>query len=176
MFVFGVVVIEVWKTDLSVWGFVLALLICAFCLVLRHHVLSSQIHPLFFSIRVYSPFQYGRSHYEPGSWAKRHYGADYWIRPSWLPDCDDVVQDMGLYYHAAGDCVHHQLEACPLHEDPTSPDVLLSGRCHHRCWHRAAWCASVDVLQYRGSLRCRSKRWLHLPRYHCVRKRINYCK
>jgi OPT family oligopeptide transporter len=41
--VFGVVVIEVWKTDLPVWGFVLALLICAFCLVLRHHVLSSRV-------------------------------------------------------------------------------------------------------------------------------------
>jgi hypothetical protein len=35
MFVFCVVVIEVWETDLPVWGFVLALLICAFCLVLR---------------------------------------------------------------------------------------------------------------------------------------------
>jgi len=30
MFVFGVVAIEVWKTQLPVWGFVLALLICAF--------------------------------------------------------------------------------------------------------------------------------------------------
>ena len=34
MFVFGVVVIEVWKTDLPVWGFVLALLICAFDLAI----------------------------------------------------------------------------------------------------------------------------------------------
>ena len=32
MFVFGVVVIEVWETDLPVWGFVLALFICTFCL------------------------------------------------------------------------------------------------------------------------------------------------
>ena len=30
MFVFGVVVIEVCETDLPVWGFVLALLICVF--------------------------------------------------------------------------------------------------------------------------------------------------
>jgi hypothetical protein len=30
MFVFGVVVIEVWETDLPVWGFVLALLIVRF--------------------------------------------------------------------------------------------------------------------------------------------------
>jgi hypothetical protein len=36
MFVFGVVVIEVWETDLPVWGFVLALLICASRFVLRH--------------------------------------------------------------------------------------------------------------------------------------------
>ena len=43
MFVFGVVVIEVWETDLPVYGFLLALLICAFCLVLRHHVLSSRV-------------------------------------------------------------------------------------------------------------------------------------
>ena len=33
MFVFGVVVIEVWETDLPVWGFVIALLIGPFCLV-----------------------------------------------------------------------------------------------------------------------------------------------
>jgi hypothetical protein len=41
MFVFGVVVIEVWETDLPVWGFVLALLICAFCPVLSHCAHSS---------------------------------------------------------------------------------------------------------------------------------------
>ena len=41
MFVFGVIVIEVWETDLPVWGFVLALLICAFCPVLLHRALSS---------------------------------------------------------------------------------------------------------------------------------------
>ena len=43
MFVFGVVVIEVWETDLPVWGLVLALLICAFCLVLHHCALSSRV-------------------------------------------------------------------------------------------------------------------------------------
>jgi hypothetical protein len=32
MFVFGVVAIEVWNTDFPVWGFVLALMICMFCL------------------------------------------------------------------------------------------------------------------------------------------------
>ena len=32
MFVFGVVAIEVWDTDFPVWAFVLALLICMFCL------------------------------------------------------------------------------------------------------------------------------------------------
>ena len=36
MFVFGVVVIEVWETDLPVWGFVLAILICALRLLVRH--------------------------------------------------------------------------------------------------------------------------------------------
>ena len=41
MFVFGVIVIEVWETDLPVWGFILALLICAFCLVIRYCALSS---------------------------------------------------------------------------------------------------------------------------------------
>ena len=30
MFVFGIVSIEVWETQLPVWGFVLALCICAF--------------------------------------------------------------------------------------------------------------------------------------------------
>jgi hypothetical protein len=43
MFVFGVVVIEVWETDLPVWGFVLALLISAFCLVLRHYAFEFHI-------------------------------------------------------------------------------------------------------------------------------------
>jgi len=43
MFVFGVVVIEVWETDLPVWGLVLALLIRAFCLVLHRCALSSRV-------------------------------------------------------------------------------------------------------------------------------------
>jgi hypothetical protein len=149
MFVFGVVVIEVWETDLPVWGFVLALLICAFCVVLRHCALSSQVlHSLCFSIRVYSPFGCDPGHYDPATWAERHHGADHWLRPSWPPDCGDVVQDMGSYYHDSRDWVHERLQACPLHEDPTSPDVLLSGCRHHCCRYRAAWCASMDVLQY----------------------------
>ena len=41
MFVFGIVVIEVWGTDLPVWGFVFALLICAFYLALPCCRLSS---------------------------------------------------------------------------------------------------------------------------------------
>jgi hypothetical protein len=152
MFVFGVVVIEVWETDLPVWGFVFALLICVFCLVLRHCALSSRAsHLLCFSIRVYSPFECDPGHYEPAtwaSWAERPHGVDHRIRPSWPPDCDDVVQDMGLYYHDAGDFVHGRIQACPLHEDRTSPDFLLSGCRHHCCWYRTAWCARMDVLQY----------------------------
>jgi hypothetical protein len=57
MFVFGVVIIEVWETDLPVWGLVLALLICASCLILCHCVISSLVlHSFRFSTRVYSPF------------------------------------------------------------------------------------------------------------------------
>jgi hypothetical protein len=170
MFVFGVVIIEVWETGLPVWGFVFAILICASWLVLRHSALSSRgSHSLRFSIHVYSPFECDRGHYEPATWAKRDRGADHRIRPSWSPDCDDVIQDMGSYYHESGDYVPVRLQACSLHEDRTSPDVLLSGCRHHCCWYRAAWCANVDVLQYRGLLRCRSKRRLHLPIYHPVR-------
>ncbi len=33
MFGFGVIAIEVWDTDFPVWAFVLALLICMFCLI-----------------------------------------------------------------------------------------------------------------------------------------------
>jgi OPT family oligopeptide transporter len=44
MFVLGVVVIEVWDTDLPVWGFVLALLICAFCLSFVIVLLSPGFH------------------------------------------------------------------------------------------------------------------------------------
>ena len=74
MFVFGVVVIEVWETGLPVWGFVLTLLICAFCLVLRYCALSSRVsHSLCFSIRVYSTFKCDRSHCGTATcWAERH--------------------------------------------------------------------------------------------------------
>jgi hypothetical protein len=43
MFVFGVVAIEVWDTDLPVWGFVFALLICTFCLILDYCALCSRV-------------------------------------------------------------------------------------------------------------------------------------
>ena len=68
MFVFGVVVIEVWETGLPVWGFVLALLICAFCLILRHCALSSRVSPSSsFSILIHSPFECNPGHYEPAT-------------------------------------------------------------------------------------------------------------
>ena len=149
MFVFGVVVIEVWETDLPVWGFVLALLIGAFCLVLCRCALSSRVsHLLYFSICVYSSFECDPGHYGSATGAERRHGADHRIRPSWPADCDDVVQDMGEYYHGAGGYSHERLQACPLHEDRTSPDVLLSGCRYHHCWYCAAWCAGMDVLQY----------------------------
>ena len=44
MFAFGVVIIEVWETDLPVWGFVLALLICAFCSYIVTVRFPSEIH------------------------------------------------------------------------------------------------------------------------------------
>ena len=173
MFVFGVVSIEVWKTDLPVWGFVLALLICMFCLTL---IFPSLTVAVYFSIRVYCSYWYNPSHYEPTSWAQRHHGANHRIRPSWPSDCDDDVQDMGLYYHDSGTefCVRSQ--ARTLHEDCASPDVLLSGRLYRRRRHRATRGASVDVLQYRGPLLLETKRRLHLPIDHRVRYRINYCK
>ena len=97
MFVFGVIVIEVWETDLPVWGFALALLIRAFCLILRHCVPSSPVsHSLYFSIRVYSPFDCDSGHYQPATWTERHGGDGYWIRPSWPSDCEYAVQDLGF--------------------------------------------------------------------------------
>ena len=42
MFVFGVVAIEVWDTQFPVWAFVLALMICAFCLAF-FRALSSRV-------------------------------------------------------------------------------------------------------------------------------------
>jgi hypothetical protein len=72
MFVFSVVVIEMWETDLPVWGFVLALLICRFCLVLRHCALSSRVsHLLCFSIRAYYPFGCDPGHYGPANFSER---------------------------------------------------------------------------------------------------------
>ena len=166
MFVLSVVCIEVWKTDLPVWGFVLALLICMFCFTF---IFPSLTFAVYFSIRVYCPYRYNRSHYEPASWAQCLHGADHRLPPTWPSDCDDAVQDMGLYYHVAGTEVYVRSQAGTLHEDCSSPDVLLSDRLYRRRRHRAAWRASVDVLQYRGPLLPGTERRLHLPKYHRVR-------
>ena len=129
-----------------------------------------------FSIRVYHPYWRDPGHYEPASWVERHHGVDHRLRPSRSPDCDDAVQDLGLYYYGAGASIHERLQARPLHEACTSPDVLLPGRRYCRCWDRAARRASVDVLQRRGPLLPRSERRLYLPIHHRVRHRIHYCK
>jgi hypothetical protein len=149
MFVFGVVAIEVWNTDFPVWGFVLALLICMFASPSSFCAFfPSLTFAVYFSVRVYRSYWRDPSHHEPASWAQCHHGADHRIRPSWPSDCDDDVQDMGLYYHDAGATIYGRFQAGPLHEDRASPDVLLSGRRYRRCWHRATRRASVDVLQY----------------------------
>ena len=110
MFAFGVVVIEVWETDLPVWGFVLSLFICASRLDLRHYALSSRVsHLMCSSIRVYSHFECDHGYYGPIFWAERHLGADHRIRPSWPPDCGVVVQDVGCFYLVTGDFVHERL-------------------------------------------------------------------
>ena len=53
MFMFGVVVIEVWKTELPVWGFVLVLLICTFTYLGRDLFVTVNIHVL--SIHIHCP-------------------------------------------------------------------------------------------------------------------------
>ena len=52
-FVSGVVVIEVWKTELPVWGFVLVLLICTFTYLGRDLFVTVNIHVL--SIHIHCP-------------------------------------------------------------------------------------------------------------------------
>jgi len=51
MFVFGVIVIEVWETQLPVWAFVLALVICVFSLPPR---CSSQVLMFIYSAFIYT--------------------------------------------------------------------------------------------------------------------------
>ena len=41
-------------------------------------------------------------HNKPASWAKRHHRVDYWICSPRPPNCDDAVQNVGLYQHEAG--------------------------------------------------------------------------
>lgn len=177
MFVFGVIAIEVWHTDFPVWGLILALSVCMFCITASFCAFFPRLtFAVYFSLRVYRPYWCDPSHYEPASWAECHYGADNRIRPPWPSACDDDVQDMGLYYHDAGAEFYSRFQAGPLHEGRASPDVLLPGRRYHCCWHRAARRAIVDVLQYRGLLLRGSKRRLHLPIDHRIWYRINYCE
>jgi hypothetical protein len=67
MFMFGVVVIEVWKTELPVWGFVLALLICAFTELGRDLFVTVNIHVL--SIHIHCPYRCDPSRDESGNWS-----------------------------------------------------------------------------------------------------------
>ena len=59
MFVFGVVAIEVWKSQLPVWGFVLALLICTFSYLRRDLFVTANIHVL--SIHIHCPYRWDPS-------------------------------------------------------------------------------------------------------------------
>lgn len=103
MFTFGVIAIEVWDTQFPVWAFVLALLIRAFCPAL---FLLAPNNSFCFSDVLYGPHRCDSGHHEPASWAQRHHGVDHRICPSWPSDCDDDVQDMGLYHHGAGASIH----------------------------------------------------------------------
>ena len=102
MFVFGVVSIEVWETQLPVWGFVLALCIGVF--ISSTFSLSTNI-PLF-SIRIHYTNRRDPGQNEPGSWAKRHYRDDRWIRSPWPPHCYDAIQNVGLYPFGAGTSIY----------------------------------------------------------------------
>jgi hypothetical protein len=106
MFVFGIIAIEAWDTHFPIWAFMLALIICTICLIFILRFLPELIFVLCFSVRVYRPYWRDPGHYEPAGWAQRHHGAHHRIRTSWSSDCDDVVQDMGLYYHDAGAAIH----------------------------------------------------------------------
>jgi hypothetical protein len=54
MFVFGVVAIEVWDTQFPVWAFVLALMICAFCLTVSERFLPASNYSFPFLAAVYT--------------------------------------------------------------------------------------------------------------------------
>ena len=102
MFVFGIVSIEVWKSQLPVWGFVLALCISAYDPLVIF--LCANIPVL--SIRVRHTRRHDPGHNEPASWAKRHHRAYHRIRHPRPPDCDDAVQNLGLYLHDSSTSIH----------------------------------------------------------------------
>ena len=144
MFAFGVISIEVWETQFPVWGFVLALCIGVFIWFLL--VIFTGIDVPVLSMHIHYTHWRDPGHNEPASWAKRHHRADHWIRPPRPPDCDDAVQDVGLYHHDAGTSVYQRLQTRALYEGPASSDVLVSNRCDGRCCHCATRSSSLDVL------------------------------
>ena len=100
------------------------------------------------SIHTHYTHRHDRSRNERDNWANCPPGVDHWIRPPRPPDCDDAVQNLGLYHHAAGTRTYQRLETGPLHEDPTSSDVLVSNRGDSRCRHCADRSSGLDVLKH----------------------------
>ena len=103
MSVFGIVSIEVWESQLPVWGFVLALCIGVHDLL----VIFLWVNILVRSIRVRHTRRHDAGHNKPAGWAKRHHRVYHRIRPPWPPDCDDAVQNLGLYLHDSSTSIHH---------------------------------------------------------------------
>ena len=100
MFVFGIVSIEVWETQLPVWGFVLALCIGVLYNLL---IISLDVDIPVLSMRILHYTRWSDpGHNQPASWAKRHHRVGHWICSPRPPNCDDAVQNLGLYQHEAG--------------------------------------------------------------------------
>ena len=51
------------------------------------------------SIHTHYTHRHDRSRNERDNWANCPPGVDHWIRPPRPPDCDDAVQNLGLYHH-----------------------------------------------------------------------------
>jgi hypothetical protein len=43
--------------------------------------------------------------------------------------------DLWVHHYVASDAIHRRFQTGPLHENPTTSDVLVPSRFHHHCWH-----------------------------------------
>ena len=66
MFALGIISIEVWPTQMPVWAFILALVICPFLEYVQKYWLSH----IYYSFRLCDPYRHDSGDHQPTSWIK----------------------------------------------------------------------------------------------------------